>query len=222
MTAPTTTRDAAWRATVLTAVREAAEQHGLDPEDLLDSRAFVESLDPLVQLDPDDPALVEGVREAVASATESVEPVTPASDQVPGRVLEARGTDENGGRIFRVRIIDAGDSRNGRRYPHKVLAAAVSKYEGAKAYDHHRTPDELKTSSTLVRARRRRTAASPTRRAPTAAASTATCTCSRRRSTPPRPSTPPSPRSRRASRRSSASPTTSSRTSGRWKAEARA
>jgi hypothetical protein len=147
MTAPTTTRDAAWRATVLTAVREAAEQHGLDPEDLLDSRAFVESLDPLVQLDPDDPALVEGVREAVASATESVEPVTPASDQVPGRVLEARGTDENGGRIFRVRIIDAGDSRNGRRYPHKVLAAAVSKYEGAKAYDHHRTPDELRTST---------------------------------------------------------------------------
>lgn len=82
-------------------------------------------------------------------------PVMPATeaeqaeraDRIDGRVLEAKGTDPAGGRIFRVRIIATGDSKNGRRYPAAVLREAVSLYEGAKAYDHHRTDEELRTST---------------------------------------------------------------------------
>ncbi|MFI6162248.1 2'-5' RNA ligase family protein [Micromonospora haikouensis] len=68
-------------------------------------------------------------------------------DRVPGRVVEAKGTNAAGGRVFRVRIIAAGESKNRRRYPQPVLAAAASLYEGAQAYDHHRTEDELRTST---------------------------------------------------------------------------
>src|SRR5437867_1115126 len=56
----------AWRETVFAAVREAADEHDLDPDALLDSRAFVESLDPLVELDGE--ALVQGVSEAVQAS----------------------------------------------------------------------------------------------------------------------------------------------------------
>lgn len=68
-------------------------------------------------------------------------------DRIEGRILEASGTDESGGRMFRVRIISAGDSQNGRRYPAAVLREAVHRYEGAKAYDHHRSADELRSST---------------------------------------------------------------------------
>jgi hypothetical protein len=70
-----------------------------------------------------------------------------AHDRISGRVLEAKGTDEAGGRVFNVRIIAFGDSRNGRRYPARVMQGAVSKYEGARAYDHHRTAEELRSST---------------------------------------------------------------------------
>lgn len=69
------------------------------------------------------------------------------SERVAGRVIEAKGTDAAGGRVFRTRIIAYGDSKNGRRYPEAVLREAVGKYEGAKAYDHHRTAEELQTST---------------------------------------------------------------------------
>lgn len=59
------------------------------------------------------------------------------------RVLEAKGTDSTGGRIFRVRIIAYGDSKNARRYPENVLRAAAPLYENAKAFDHHRAPEEM-------------------------------------------------------------------------------
>lgn len=72
---------------------------------------------------------------------------TETLDRIEGRVLEAAGTDDSGGRIFRVRIISAGDSKNGRRYPATVLREAVSLYEGAKAYDHHRSQEELRSST---------------------------------------------------------------------------
>ncbi|GAA4100898.1 hypothetical protein [Nonomuraea soli] len=65
------------------------------------------------------------------------------------RVIEAKGTDADGGRIFRTRIIAYGDSKNGRRYPESVLRAAAPLYEGAKAFDHHRTEAEL-ASGTIV------------------------------------------------------------------------
>lgn len=64
-----------------------------------------------------------------------------------GRIIEAAGTAADGGRVFRCQIIEAGDSRNGRRYPLGVVTAAARLYEGAKAYDHHRTMTEFETSS---------------------------------------------------------------------------
>jgi hypothetical protein len=75
-----------------------------------------------------------------ASATEAV--VSEA-----GRVIEAKGNTSDGGRVFGVRIIKFGDSRNGRRYTPGVMREAVKLYEGAKAYDHHRTDEELRTST---------------------------------------------------------------------------
>lgn len=65
------------------------------------------------------------------------------------RILEARGTDAEGGRIYRVRLIEAGESRNRRIYPRAVLTAATSLYDGARVYDHHRTDSEL-VSSTIA------------------------------------------------------------------------
>jgi hypothetical protein len=70
----------------------------------------------------------------------AVETVT---ERIPGRVLEAKGVDSDGGRVYRVRIIAAGESRNGRIYPINVLHAASGLYEGAKAYDHHRDTAEM-------------------------------------------------------------------------------
>jgi hypothetical protein len=68
-------------------------------------------------------------------------------DRIDGRVLEAKGTDEGGGRVFGVRIIAYGDSRNNRRYPEAVMRAAAPLYEGAKAYDHHRSDAEMASST---------------------------------------------------------------------------
>ena len=68
-------------------------------------------------------------------------------DRIDGTVLEAAGEDSAGGRVFRVRIIAAGDSKNGRRYPAQVLQEAAGLYEGAKAYDHHRSAAELQSST---------------------------------------------------------------------------
>jgi hypothetical protein len=82
----------------------------------------------------DDPAPKPGTTEA-------------RSDRIHGRVLEAKGSGADGGRIFGVQILAYGDSRNGRRYPESVMRAAAPKYEGAKAYDHHRTDEELRTST---------------------------------------------------------------------------
>lgn len=84
------------------------------------------------------PAKVEAV--TVYNTVES-------TDRIPGRVLEAKGADDKGGRIFRVQIIEYGDSKNGTRYPEAVMRRAVPLYEGAKAYDHHRSEAELQTST---------------------------------------------------------------------------
>lgn len=65
-----------------------------------------------------------------------------------GRVVEALDDDpDTGRRRFRVRIIAYGDSKNHRRYPRHVLESAAALYEGAKAYDHHRSEEELQTST---------------------------------------------------------------------------
>lgn len=68
-------------------------------------------------------------------------------DRIAGRVIEAKGTAADGGRIFRVRIIKYGDSLNARRYPEAVMRAAASMYEGAKAYDRHRSEAEMRSGT---------------------------------------------------------------------------
>lgn len=68
-------------------------------------------------------------------------------DRLEGRVLERLADDDQGGRVFGVRIIQAGVSRNRRNYPEAVLHQAASLYEGAQAFDHHRTDAELETST---------------------------------------------------------------------------
>lgn len=145
-----------WQAAVQVAVTEAGADH------LLDSMAFVSRLSPLVGADPDadefgraveamvhahlaDSKTTESVAADEARTAEAVEETV----HIEGRLLEAAGTDNAGGRIFAVQIIRAGESRNQRDYPAPVLRAAARLYEGAKAYDHHRTPQELQTS-TLV------------------------------------------------------------------------
>lgn len=70
-------------------------------------------------------------------------------DFFDGRVIERRGNTADGGRIFLMQIVDAGTSRNGVHYPEAVLAAAAPLYEGAKAFDHHRTMAELQSSSVV-------------------------------------------------------------------------
>ncbi|BCJ45322.1 hypothetical protein GCM10010168_85910 [Actinoplanes ianthinogenes] len=94
-------------------------------------------------IDDPNPELAE--EDQVAESVD--EPETEELDRIDGRVIEAAGTDAAGGRIFRVRIISAGDSKNGRRYPANVLESAASLYEGAKAYDHHRTMEELRSGT---------------------------------------------------------------------------
>lgn len=63
------------------------------------------------------------------------------------RVIEAKGKAADGGRIFRVQILAYGDSKNGRRYPESVMRAAVPLYEGAKAFNRHRTEEEMRTGT---------------------------------------------------------------------------
>lgn len=79
------------------------------------------------------------------SATETVT----GPDRIEGRLLGALGNGTDGGRIFEVQIIAYGMSLNGRRYPESVMRAAVAKYEGAAAFDHHRTDVELNTGTTV-------------------------------------------------------------------------
>lgn len=70
-----------------------------------------------------------------------------APDTIEGRLLGAAGTSPDGGRVFRVRVIRYGESLNGRLYPEAVMRAAAGKYEGARAFDHHRTDDEIRSST---------------------------------------------------------------------------
>lgn len=86
----------------------------------------------------------EGKKVTAKTVYQTVE----STDRIDGRLIEAKGTDEaTGGRIFGVRIIAYGESKNRRRYPEAVMRKAVPLYEGAKAFDHHRTDEELRTST---------------------------------------------------------------------------
>lgn len=135
-----------WRAMLEQVTTEAGA-----PE-LIDSVRFLETLDPLVGADPDSPqfrrmleaAVQAHLGESDVDVERSTESVT---ERITGRLLEAAGTNSDGGRIFRVEIIAAGASKNGRNYPQHVLESAVGLYEGAKAFDHHRTAQELASST---------------------------------------------------------------------------
>lgn len=78
---------------------------------------------------------------------EQIGQTSEAHERIAGRVIEARSDAADGGRVFGVQIIAAGTSRNGVRYSESVLADAAAKYEGAKAFDHHRTEAELRSST---------------------------------------------------------------------------
>lgn len=65
-----------------------------------------------------------------------------------GHVIEARGQAGDGGRVYRIRVINEGDSANGRRYRREVLEAAVPLYEGARVFDGHRSDAEMRSSAT--------------------------------------------------------------------------
>lgn len=95
---------------------------------------------------------VEVVRTYAPAGSPDTEAATEArgqavADVVGARVIEAKGTSKAGGRVFGVQLIAYGDSRNQRRYPRSVLEAAVGLYEGAQAYDHHRTQEEMQTGT---------------------------------------------------------------------------
>lgn len=73
--------------------------------------------------------------------------VVESVQRIEGRLVAALGATPDGGQAFQVRIIAFGDSLNGNRYPAAVMRAAAPLYEGAKAFDHHRTPEELNSGT---------------------------------------------------------------------------
>lgn len=80
-------------------------------------------------------------------ATESVTETRAQVDVNGARIIEAKGTDEKGNRIFRVQVIAYGDSKNGRRYPETVMRTAAPMYEGAKAFNRHRSEAEMRSGT---------------------------------------------------------------------------
>lgn len=94
-----------------------------------------------------DPVSVCKVTTYVADTTDPATETT--SERIEGRLLGSLGSSADGGRIFEVQIIAYGDSKNGRRYPETVMRESAALYEGAKAYDHHRTEAELNTGTVV-------------------------------------------------------------------------
>lgn len=81
------------------------------------------------------------------ASDDAMAPMSEARIRIAGRVLEAKADNAAGGRVFRTRVIRYGDSKNGRRYSEAVMRAAAPLYEGARAFDHHRTDGEMATST---------------------------------------------------------------------------
>lgn len=80
----------------------------------------------------------------------AIESVTESRDEVAvngARILEAKGKDDKGNRVFRVQVIAYGDSKNARRYPENVMRAAAPLYEGAKAFNRHRSTAEMQSGT---------------------------------------------------------------------------
>ncbi len=147
----------AWTAAVREALEDSADSHGADPEALLDldtreGVAFTDAIDAagLADADPDDPAFadaIQGVAEAFVEANPGLRVTESVVETVESHVIEAKGIASDGGQVFRVQILRNGVSRNGNRYTESVMRTAAPLYEGAKAYDHHRTAEEMRTST---------------------------------------------------------------------------
>lgn len=90
---------------------------------------------------------VDAGRAGEADASKAAGPVERVEQFADIRVIEAAGNAPDGGRVFRTQLIAYGDSANGRRYSEGVMRTAMPLYEGSSAYDHHRTPAELSTST---------------------------------------------------------------------------
>ena len=123
-----------------------------DNDDLYQSAYSIDDTGVVTLGDPK--PVVRTYTDAPAGQAQPAEPEpavesTGARTQMPGRVLEAKGTTVDGGRIFGVRLIAYGDSRNSRRYPESVMRAAAPLYEGAKAFDHHRSDEHMNSGSTV-------------------------------------------------------------------------
>ncbi len=142
----------AWREAVQSTVERECEAAGVDPQSVLGDERFFESLNDLATVPADDELFVPQVESALSEylagrATEARTTESVVTDHIDSRVLEAKGTNAEGGRIFRVKLISTGTSRNGNRYTEAVLRDSARLYEGAKAYDRHRDAAELRSST---------------------------------------------------------------------------
>ena len=88
-------------------------------------------------------AVLANSADKYAEATRFVEPL-----EADGRILESvDGIGPDGGRVWRITMVRPGVSLNGRRYRPEVLTEAAHLYEGAKAFDGHRTDAERDASA---------------------------------------------------------------------------
>lgn len=114
----------------------------------IEGQGLVEGTYRVIYTVDDDGAIELSEPEQVEART-TYEKATESVRVIGGRVIESLGAGSDGGRQFRVQVIEAGDSSNGRSYPLGVLHDACSLYNGVKAFDHHRTIEELTTSSVV-------------------------------------------------------------------------
>lgn len=146
-----------WAVAVDDALQESIDRHGLNPERLMDANtqegaAFLPLLDSLVDADPHGDSFTRAVEAIAVGYADSIR-VTESGhtaeevETIQGRVLEAKGTAPDGGRIYRVQILKYGDSKNGNRYTESVMRRDAHRYEGARAYNHHRSAAELQSST---------------------------------------------------------------------------
>jgi hypothetical protein len=102
----------------------------------------------LTDTEPVGVTLVGEPEKVVANADYVVAEAKRVNATAHGRVLEAKGTAEDGTRVWRAVVIEAGESLNGRLYEAATLEKAATLYDGAKVYNRHRTLTDLQTSTT--------------------------------------------------------------------------
>jgi hypothetical protein len=68
-------------------------------------------------------------------------------DQIAGRVVEAKGTDDDGGRVFGVQAHRLRRQQEHAPLPRVRAAGGGADVRGREGFDHHRTDEELRTST---------------------------------------------------------------------------